>query len=107
MSAIKHINAFGSHHTDVILTHDQAWQEQFIREVDSANVMVNCSTRFSDGFRYGFGAEVGISTCKTHARGPVGLEGLTIYKYILRGSNHRVKDYVGDKARSFTHHDLH
>lgn len=104
--AISHINSYGSHHTDVILSQDVVATDQFIREVDSANVFVNCSTRFSDGFRYGFGAEVGISTNKTHARGPVGLEGLTIYKYVLRGHGHRVADYTGSNAKRFSHQNL-
>ena len=71
--------------------------------VDSGSVMVNCSTRFADGFRYGLGAEVGISTNKVHARGPVGLEGLVIYKYKSFGKGHKVADYSGKKAREFTH----
>lgn len=104
--AVVHINRFGSHHTDVIFSDDSEISDQFVREVDSANVFVNCSTRFADGFRYGFGAEVGISTNKTHARGPVGLDGLTIYKYILRGSGQLVSDYVGKSAKSFSHRDL-
>ncbi|MBR1617013.1 gamma-glutamyl-phosphate reductase, partial [bacterium] len=79
--------------------------EKFMKFVDSSSVMANCSTRFSDGFRYGFGAEVGISTNKTHARGPVGLEGLTIYKYKLFGKNHIVEDYVTSK-KHFKHKDL-
>ncbi|MCB0362053.1 MAG: glutamate-5-semialdehyde dehydrogenase [Bdellovibrionales bacterium] len=104
--AISHINQYGSHHTDVILTENVGFADRFVAEVDSANVFVNCSTRFSDGFRYGFGAEVGISTSKTHARGPVGLDGLTIYKYILRGRGQCVKDYVGREKRDFTHRDI-
>ena len=74
--------------------------------VDSASVLWNCSTRFADGFRYGLGAEVGISTNKTHARGPVGLEGLVIYKYRLSGKGHVVADYAGDGARQFTHRKI-
>jgi glutamate-5-semialdehyde dehydrogenase len=104
--AISHVNSYGSHHTDVILSQDLVAADQFVREVDSANVFVNCSTRFSDGFRYGFGAEVGISTNKTHARGPVGIEGLTIYKYVLRGKGHRVADYTGAGAKLFSHRNL-
>lgn len=92
--AIEHINTCGSGHTDCIVTQRQENADSFLREVDSANVYHNASTRFSDGFRYGFGAEVGISTNKTHARGPVGLEGLTIYKYQIKGHGQIVKDYV-------------
>ena len=93
-SAIDHINKFGSGHTDSILSDNKENIDKFMNYVDSSSVMANCSTRFSDGFRYGFGAEVGISTNKTHARGPVGLEGLTIYKYELFGSNNIVDDYA-------------
>ncbi len=96
--AIEHINKFGSGHTDSILSNDEKNIQKFMNLVDSSSVMNNCSTRFSDGFRYGFGAEVGISTNKTHARGPVGLEGLTIYKYQLFGSNNIVLPYAkGEK----------
>ena len=103
--AIQHINTYGSGHTDCIITRDAANGEKFMNKVDSAGVYMNASTRFADGFRYGFGAEVGISTNKTHARGPVGLDGLTIYKYKLIGSGQIVADYVnGD--RKFTHKDL-
>ena len=103
--AIQHINTYGSGHTDCIITRDAANGEKFMNKVDSAGVYMNASTRFADGFRYGFGAEVGISTNKTHARGPVGLEGLTIYKYKLIGSGQIVADYLnGD--RKFTHKDL-
>lgn len=100
--AIAHINKFGSGHTDSILSDDKENIEKFMNLVDSSSVMANCSTRFSDGFRYGFGAEVGISTNKTHARGPVGLDGLAIYKYKLFGSNDIVDDYAMGK-KSFTH----
>jgi glutamate-5-semialdehyde dehydrogenase len=89
-AAIDHINTFGSHHTDAILSNKTEEQTRFCAEVDSGNVFVNCSTRFSDGFRYGFGAEIGISTSKIHARGPVGLEGLVSYKYLLKGRGHTV-----------------
>ena len=102
-AAIEHINTYGSHHTDGILAEDQNAIEKFICSVDSASVIANASTRFADGFRYGMGAEVGISTAKTHARGPVGLEGLVIYKYILRGNGQVVASYVGENARVFTH----
>jgi glutamate-5-semialdehyde dehydrogenase len=83
--AIDHINHYGSHHTDAILTRDHLHAQQFLREVDSASVMVNTSTRFADGFEYGLGAEIGISTDKFHARGPVGIEGLTSLKYVVLG----------------------
>jgi glutamate-5-semialdehyde dehydrogenase len=105
-AALDHIEAFGSHHTDAIVTNDAAAAKRFLDEVDSANVLHNCSTRFSDGFRYGFGSEVGISTSKLHARGPVGLEGLVTYKYRLIGSGHVVKDYAGKNARPFKHVEL-
>ena len=100
--AYKHINKFGSHHTDSIISENKENIKKFMTFVDSANVYSNVSTRFSDGFRYGFGAEVGISTNKTHARGPVGLEGLTIYKYKLFGNYQIVDDYVSHKS-SFKH----
>lgn len=104
--AVRHINQYGSHHTDCILTQDAAEAEYFLSAVDSAGVYHNVSTRFADGYRYGFGAEVGISTAKTHARGPVGLEGLTIYKYRLRGQGQTVAEYVGPNAKKFTHKNL-
>ena len=103
--AINHINTYGSGHTDCIITKDEQNAQKFMQKVDSAGVYQNVSTRFADGFRYGFGAEVGISTNKTHARGPVGLEGLTIYKYKLIGNGHIVKDYV-DGTKHFNHKDL-
>lgn len=102
-AAIEHINTYGSRHTDAIVTNDEATAKRFMALVDSANVFWNCSTRFADGFRYGLGAEVGISTNKIHARGPVGLEGLTIYKWKLIGKGHLVADYAGPNARTFTH----
>jgi glutamate-5-semialdehyde dehydrogenase len=104
--AIDHINRYGSGHTDVIVTADKARSIKFMDYVDSAGVFVNCSSRFSDGFRYGLGAEVGISTNKIHARGPVGLEGLVIYKWRLIGKGHLVADYSGKDARAFTHKRL-
>ena len=103
--AIEHINTYGSGHTDCIITKNIENAEKFMNKVDSAGVYFNASTRFADGFRYGFGAEVGISTNKTHARGPVGLEGLTIYKYKLIGNGQIVKDYAEGK-KEFHHKDL-
>jgi glutamate-5-semialdehyde dehydrogenase len=102
-AAIEHIHKHGSSHTESILTEDGQAAERFLREVDAAGVFHNASTRFADGFRYGFGAEVGISTSKLHARGPVGLEGLTTYKYVLRGHGQVAGDYRGANARAFTH----
>src|SRR5262249_9040147 len=104
--AIDHINHYGSGHTDSIVTEDHKAAEQFCKGVNSAGVYVNASTRFADGFRYGFGAEVGISTGKLHPRGPVGVEGLVTYKYKLVGAGHAVGDYVGDKAKKLTHKDI-
>ncbi len=103
--AVDHINTWGSGHTDAIVTADRKTARRFLDRVDSGNVFWNCSTRFSDGFRYGFGAEVGISTNKIHARGPVGLEGLLIYKYKLVGEGQVVEDYAGGRRR-FAHRDL-
>jgi glutamate-5-semialdehyde dehydrogenase len=104
--AIEHINKYGSHHTDAIVTEDKTSASKFTSLVDSSSVMWNASTRFSDGFRYGKGAEVGISTNKIHARGPVGMEGLLIYKYVLIGNGNKVADYVGKSARKFSHKKL-
>ncbi len=101
--AVEHINEFGSHHTDMIISEDAKVVEEFLERVDSASVFANASTRFADGFRFGMGAEIGISTSKTHARGPVGLEGLVSYKYLLRGKGQIVAGYVGTGARRFTH----
>lgn len=103
--AIEHINEFSSGHTESIITENRLNAEIFLNAVDSAGVYHNVSTRFADGFRYGFGAEVGISTNKTHARGPVGLEGLTIYKYKLQGGGNIVSDYV-EGRKHFNHKDL-
>jgi glutamate-5-semialdehyde dehydrogenase len=86
--AMTHINDYGSHHTDSIVTENFTKARRFINEVDSSSVMVNASTRFADGFEYGLGAEIGISTDKFHARGPVGLEGLTSQKYVVLGDGH-------------------
>lgn len=95
--AIAHINTYGSRHTDAILSRDAAAIERFMTYVDSADVFANCSTRFSDGFLYGFGAEVGIATGKIHARGPMGLEGLCTYKYKLYGHGHTLADLNAGK----------
>jgi glutamate-5-semialdehyde dehydrogenase len=103
--AIDHINKYGSHHTDAIVTQVQATAEKFLDLVDSAGVFWNCSTRFSDGYRYGLGAEVGVSTAKIHARGPVGLEGLVIYKWKLLGTGQIVADYA-DGKKKFSHRVL-
>jgi glutamate-5-semialdehyde dehydrogenase len=105
-SAITHINTYGSRHTDSIVTENSSTAKIFIDRVDAANVFHNCSTRFSDGFRYGFGAEVGISTQKMPPRGPVGLEGLVTYKYQITGDGHIAATYNGDNAKPFTHRDL-
>jgi glutamate-5-semialdehyde dehydrogenase len=105
-AAIDHINTYGSQHTDAIVTEDQTVADTFLAQVDSASVFHNCSTRFADGFRYGLGAEVGISTQKMPPRGPVGLEGLVTYKYQVTGNGHIVANYVGENAKPFTHRDL-
>ena len=104
--AIKFINIHGSGHTDSIITEDALRAERFLNEVDSSSVLWNASTRFADGFRFGLGAEIGISTNKTHARGPVGLDGLVIYKYKLIGTGQTVAEYSGDNAREFKHNQL-
>ncbi|MCG6133826.1 MAG: glutamate-5-semialdehyde dehydrogenase [Nostoc sp. LLA-1] len=104
--AIAHINEYGSRHTDGIITEDLAAVETFFGLVNAAGVFHNCSTRFSDGFRYGFGAEVGVSTQQMPPRGPVGLEGLVTYKYQMTGDGHIVATYTGENAKSFTHQDL-
>jgi glutamate-5-semialdehyde dehydrogenase len=103
--AIEHINRYGSRHTDAIVTEDVEAARRFMNEVDSAGVYQNASTRFADGFRYGFGAELGISTSKLHARGPMGLEGLTTYKYKLFGDGHTVTEYSKGEKK-FKHRRL-
>jgi len=105
-AAIEHINTYGSRHTDAIVTEDLTSAQTFLAQVDAAGVYHNCSTRFADGFRYGFGAEVGISTQKMPPRGPVGLEGLVTYKYQLVGNGHITATYSGTNAKLFTHQDL-
>ena len=104
--AVDHINRYGSRHTDAIVTKDEAAARTFLSRVDAASVMWNASTRLADGFRYGFGAEVGIATDKIHARGPVGLEGLVTYKYQIEGNGHLVSDYEGADARAFIHRPI-
>ncbi|HAP32380.1 MAG TPA: glutamate-5-semialdehyde dehydrogenase [Firmicutes bacterium] len=104
--AVAHINKYGSGHTDTIITAEKERAARFMEYVDSGNVFWNCSTRFSDGFRYGFGAEVGIGTGKIHARGPVGLDGLVIYKYKLLGCGHVVEEYA-DRRKTFKHRNMH
>ncbi|MGB7087155.1 MAG: glutamate-5-semialdehyde dehydrogenase [Phormidesmis sp.] len=105
-AAMDHISTYGSRHTEAIATTDPAAADTFMAGVDAAGVYHNCSTRFADGFRYGFGAEVGISTHKIPPRGPVGLEGLVTYKYLLVGNGHIVATYSGEAAKAFTHRDL-
>ncbi|ESS07450.1 MAG: glutamate-5-semialdehyde dehydrogenase [uncultured archaeon A07HB70] len=104
--AVDHVNSHGSKHTDAIVTEDPDRAATFMRGIDSASVFHNASTRFSDGYRFGLGAEVGISTGKTHARGPVGLDGLTTYKYYLEGSGQLVDSYAGEDATPFTHEEF-
>ncbi|KAL5332628.1 Aldehyde/histidinol dehydrogenase [Aspergillus crustosus] len=106
-TAIAHINSHSSKHTDIIVTRSEEAASVFTKGVDSAGVFWNASTRFADGMRYGFGTEVGISTNKIHSRGPVGLDGLTIYKYLIRGSGHRASDYFeGEGGKRYKHRDL-
>ncbi len=105
-AAIAHINSYGSKHTEAIVSEDSTAATTFLNQVDAAGVFHNCSTRFADGFRYGFGAEVGISTQKMPPRGPVGLEGLVTYKYQITGNGHVAASYTGANAKSFTHRDL-
>ena len=104
--ALAHIRAYGSGHTEAIITETPEAAARFLAEVDAAGVFHNASTRFADGYRYGFGAEVGISTGRIHARGPVGPEGLLSYRYLLQGTGQRVEDYTGPSARPFQHLDL-
>jgi glutamate-5-semialdehyde dehydrogenase len=104
--AVEHVNRYGSHHTEAIVTDDARTAESFLARVDAAGVFHNASTRFADGFRYGFGAEVGVSTSRLHSRGPVGLDGLVTYKYVLRGSGQVVSSYSGKGARPFRHEKI-
>ena len=104
--AIDHITTYGSRHTEAIATENALTAQTFMNQVDAAGVYHNCSTRFADGFRYGFGAEVGISTQKMPPRGPVGLEGLVTYKYQIVGDGQIAATYTGEHAKSFTHRDL-
>ncbi len=104
--AIGHINKYGSRHTEAIVTADEGAARAFLQRVDAATVMWNASTRFADGYRFGLGAEVGIATDKIHARGPVGLEGLVIYKYHLIGEGQMVSEYEGEGARPFLHRPI-
>lgn len=106
VEAIDHIQSHGSHHTDAILTQTKSNADLFVAKVDSADVFVNCSTRFADGFRFGLGAEVGIATSKLHARGPVGLDGLMTTKWILNGNGETVTEYSGANGKQFHHKEL-
>ena len=105
-AAIAHINTYSSHHTDAIVTENKQTASRFLQGVDSSSVMHNASTRFADGFNYGLGAEVGISTIRLHSRGPVGLDGLVIYKYVLEGNGQTMGDYAGEDGKKFTHKKL-
>ena len=104
--AIEHIETYGSHHTDAIVSEDPEAIKTFFSSIDSADIFANCSTRFADGFRFGFGAEVGISTTKIHARGPVGLDGLMSTKYLVNGSGQIVATYSGSEAKEYLHKEL-
>ena len=105
-AAVDHVNAYGSKHTESILTEDADRAGTFVRSIDAASVFHNASTRFADGYRYGLGAEVGISTGKIHARGPVGLDGLTTYRYYLEGDGHLVATYAGENAKPYLHEEF-